>query len=56
MKTVVTEINRCANAVCPNKPGEGRFVTVASGAPIVGGHRPLVLILCAPCASAMGAL
>ena len=44
---------RCGNLACPSVPGEGRFVTVASDGNVVGGKRPLVLALCAPCAEAL---
>jgi hypothetical protein len=45
---------RCANIECPNGPGEGPFVIVTLGrGNVVGGHRPLRLFLCHPCADAL---
>jgi hypothetical protein len=45
---------RCANVECTNKPGEGPFVIVTLGrGNVVGGHRPLRMFLCSPCADAL---
>jgi len=44
----------CGNVECPNKPGEGPFVIVTLGrGNVVGGHRPLRMFLCMPCANAL---
>lgn len=45
--------DRCANTACRNKPGEGKYVIVESDGNVVGGHRPLRLMMCAPCATAL---
>lgn len=49
---LVTRIDRCVNAACPNRAHEGEFVVMESEANVVGGHRPIRLLMCSPCASA----
>lgn len=51
-----THIERCANSACPNQPHEGRFTVIETNGPVVGGHRPLRLVMCSPCASALTAI
>ena len=51
-----TPIDRCANLACPNRAHEGQFVLAQTPTPVVGGHRPLAFMLCAPCAHALAAL
>lgn len=46
-------INHCANVSCPNKVGEGRFTVVRTEENVVGGARPVILVMCSPCAEAM---
>lgn len=46
-------VGRCANLACPNRSNQGRFDVVITHTDVVGGHRPLVLFLCAPCAEAL---
>lgn len=48
-----THVDRCANLTCPNRAHQGSFAIVATEDNVVGGHRPLELVLCAPCASAL---
>lgn len=43
----------CANLACPNRPGEGTFTIVETREPVVGGHRPIRLFMCAPCAEGL---
>jgi len=44
----------CANFECDNTSSEGNFIRVTIGhSEIVGGFRPLILHMCAPCADAM---
>ncbi|MFY1620087.1 hypothetical protein [Micromonospora sp. WMMD736] len=43
----------CANLACPNKPGEGHFVLIETRESVVGGHRPIRLYICAPCAAGL---
>lgn len=44
----------CANAECPNKPGEGEFCLVKIGSGnIVGGHRGMTFLMCMPCTRAL---
>jgi hypothetical protein len=49
LKTVILP-RHCANLACPNKPDEGRFVLLETEEAIVGGHRPIRLWMCSPCA------
>lgn len=46
-------LDRCTNRMCPNRAHEGGFAAVTTRGNVVGGHRPLVLLLCAPCAAAL---
>ena len=52
---VVIHIDRCQNWECPNRAHEGRFTLVryANATGVVGGHRNITLVMCAPCAAAM---
>jgi hypothetical protein len=43
----------CANLACSNKQGEGAFAITETEANVVGGHRPIRLLLCAPCSEAL---
>lgn len=44
----------CANLACPNETGGGHFTFVQSLDPAaVGGHRPVQLWMCHPCATAL---
>jgi hypothetical protein len=52
LKTVILP-RHCANLTCPNKPDEGRFVLLETEEAIVGGHRPIRLWMCSPCAHVM---
>ncbi|MDT8915812.1 hypothetical protein [Amycolatopsis sp. PS_44_ISF1] len=56
MLAAVEMPNYCANSACRNRPGEGRFVLMQTGEPVVGGHRDLRLWMCAPCADALRTL
>lgn len=41
---------KCANVTCPNETTQGQFhLTTLGEGNIVGGHRPLTVLLCAPC-------
>jgi hypothetical protein len=44
---------QCANFVCPNKPHEGQFILLETEGDAVGGHRPIRLWMCHPCAAAL---
>ena len=46
-------IDKCANTACPNRAHEGKFVMIETRELVVGGHRPLRFLMCAPCASAL---
>jgi hypothetical protein len=43
----------CANLACPNKPHEGQFTLLETEGDAVGGHRPIQLWMCHPCAAAL---
>jgi hypothetical protein len=43
----------CANLACPNKPHEGLFTLLETPTDVVGGHRPIRLWMCHPCAAAL---
>jgi hypothetical protein len=45
--------DRCANLACPNKPHEGQFTLLETEGNAVGGHRPIRLWMCHPCAAAL---
>ena len=46
---------KCANTRCRNREGDGPFALVQVGPDnAVGGHFSLWLLLCAPCAQALG--
>ena len=49
----VTHIDKCANAACPNRVHSGQFTVIESPDALVGGHRPLRLHMCGPCATAL---
>ena len=46
-------VERCANEACPNKAHEGQFVVIETTEPVVGGHRPIRLTMCVPCADVL---
>lgn len=43
----------CANLACRNRLGEGAWDVVTTDQAVVGGHRPLILSMCGPCANAL---
>jgi hypothetical protein len=51
--TPVNLPENCANLTCPNKVGEGAFKLLETEGDAVGGHRPIRLWMCQPCAAAM---
>jgi len=55
-RLVSTSVSKCANLTCPNRVGEGAWEIVATDEPVVGGHRPLMLSMCGPCATAFRVL
>lgn len=41
---------------CSNRAHEGQFVLVETPTAVVGGHRPIRLFMCSPCAYALAEL
>lgn len=52
--SVATVDGSCANRICPNRAGEGRFTVMTVHATRARAARDVVLILCAPCAEYLG--